>query len=96
MGSAAPVPSAYMAQVQWQMACTGRQWCDLASYQPMFPAAMQLVVRRIERNDGLIEELEAQVTAFLDEVDNEYRVLMTAYDPMRAFQDAHAFLEAAE
>jgi putative phage-type endonuclease len=92
----AQVPADYVMQCQWEMACARRAWSDFVSYQPDFPASMQLVIRRIERDQEYIAELEEQAALFLDEVDTQYRTLMTAYEPLRAFQDAHAFLEAAE
>jgi predicted phage-related endonuclease len=62
------VPSKYIAQIQWQLACTGRQWCDFASYDPRLPESMRLFVLRVQRDDAAIAELEAQVTEFLAEV----------------------------
>jgi putative phage-type endonuclease len=29
----------YVTQMQWQMACTGRDWCDFVSFDPRLPAA---------------------------------------------------------
>jgi putative phage-type endonuclease len=62
------IPDKYETQMQWQMACTTRQWCDFASYNPAFPEHLRLYVRRIMRDDTLIAELEKQVTLFLDQV----------------------------
>lgn len=59
----------YLLQMQWQMACTERQWCDFASYDPRMPIEMQLHVTRVERDDDLIAEIAAEVTAFLNEVE---------------------------
>jgi len=58
----------YVLQMQWQMACTGRQWCDFASYDPRFPEAMRLYVSRLQRDDAVIGALEKDVTDFLAEV----------------------------
>lgn len=63
-----PIPDKYIKQMQWQMACTGRQWCDFASFDPRLPDAMQLHVQRVARNDALIAEMEAAVFEFLREV----------------------------
>lgn len=65
----ASVPGKYVMQAQWQMACTGRLWCDLVSFDPRLPAEMQLWLRRIERDDGEIARLEAEVRTFLAELD---------------------------
>jgi putative phage-type endonuclease len=62
-------PSKYIPQMQWQMACTGRKWCDFVSYNPDFPESLQLFVVRVERDDTLIKELEDGVKKFLSEVD---------------------------
>jgi len=59
----------YLKQIQFQMACTGRDWCDLAYFSPDFPEEMQLVVRRFDRDPALIETMEAEIIAFLGEVD---------------------------
>lgn len=62
-------PSKYIPQMQWQMACTGRKWCDFVSFNPDFPENLQLFVVRVERDDTLIQELEDGVKKFLSEVD---------------------------
>lgn len=61
--------SDYVAQVQWQLWILGRGWCDLVVYDPrLADARMDTFVQRIERDDGLIKRLEAEVPAFLAEV----------------------------
>lgn len=62
------VPGKYIQQMQWQMACTGRQWCDFVSFDPRMPEAMRLFVKRLNRDPKMIEELETEVRAFLDEI----------------------------
>ncbi len=63
------IPEKYVKQMQWQMACTGRAWCDFASYDPRLPVAMQLHVERIERDDAMIAALETEITDFIAELD---------------------------
>ena len=63
------VPSKYIPQMQWQLACTGAKWVDFISYNPNFPVELQLFVSRVERDNDYIAELEAEVVKFLDEVD---------------------------
>ena len=63
------VPSKYIPQMQWQLACTGAKWVDFISYNPNFPDTMQLFVARVERDNDYIAELEAEVIKFLDEVE---------------------------
>jgi len=61
--------NAYYYQMQWQMACTGQQWCDFVSYDPRFPEKHQLVIHRVPRDDEMIWELEVQVDLFQHEVE---------------------------
>lgn len=63
------VPDKYHVQMQFQMACTGRQWCDFASFDPRLPERMRLFVRRFHRDTIRIAELERQARIFLEEVD---------------------------
>ena len=62
-------PTQYQPQMLWQMACTGRQWCDFVSYCPDLPEPLQLFVVRFPRDNGRIEEMEKEVTQFNAEVD---------------------------
>lgn len=63
------VPGNYWTQMQWQMACTGRKWCDFVSFDPRLPADLQLWVRRVERDDDAIESMERDVSDFLSELE---------------------------
>jgi putative phage-type endonuclease len=63
------VPAAYKNQMQWQMACTGRDWCDFVSFRPDLPEHLQLFIIRFKRDPARILELETAVIAFLDGVD---------------------------
>lgn len=69
----------YMTQMQWQMACTGRAWCDWVSFDPRLPEDMQLHVQRVDRNGDKIKELEAAVIEFLAELDETVSKLRTMY-----------------
>lgn len=64
----APIDRKYVYQMQWQMACTGRDWCDFASFDPRLPPAMQLHVTRVHRDEEQLILIEKEVTAFLSEV----------------------------
>jgi putative phage-type endonuclease len=77
--------SRYVKQMQWQMACTGRQWCDWVSYDPRMPGEMQMFVCRVTRCDDAIADLEKQVSEFLAEVDDTVNRLVKLYRlPMAA------------
>ncbi len=62
------VPERYILQMQWQMACTARQWCDFVSYDPRMPENLRLFVKRVNRDDVLILDLEDKVREFLADV----------------------------
>jgi putative phage-type endonuclease len=51
------VPSKYIPQIQWQLASTGRQWCDFCSFDPRLPTELQLFVKRVPRDDAYIQML---------------------------------------
>ena len=57
------IPRKYVLQMQWQMECTGRKWCDFVSYDPRMPAHMQLFVKRMSRDQQLIESIKTEVIA---------------------------------
>lgn len=66
----------YVTQVQWQLACTGRAWCDFVSFDPRFPEDMQIWVHRIEADPMRIVGLEVDISAFLHEVDQRLAQLL--------------------
>jgi putative phage-type endonuclease len=63
------VPEQYVPQMMWQMAVTGRQWCDFVSFHPDFPDPLDLFVCRLIRDDSMIAAMEAEAKKFLDEVE---------------------------
>jgi predicted phage-related endonuclease len=65
------VPGKYITQMQWQMACTGRPWCDFVSFDDRLPERLQMFVKRVQRDDKRIAKLEAEVRKFLAEVDEK-------------------------
>ena len=69
----------YLLQMQVQMACTGRDWCDFVSFDPRMPLELQLHVQRVNRDDKLIAEIEAEVGDFLAEVDATVADLRARY-----------------
>jgi predicted phage-related endonuclease len=73
------VPEKYVTQMQWQMACTERAYCDFVSYDPRLPVEMRLFVSRVERDDKAIAEMEKAVAGFLAELDEKVARLCAAY-----------------
>ena len=73
------VPGRYQIQMLWQMACTGRAWCDFVSFDPRLPANMQLFVARVERDEKKLVEISGEVEAFLGELDQKIQKLTEKY-----------------
>ena len=69
------VPSKYNTQMQFQMACTERDWCDYVVFDPRMPAKAQLFIKRVERDNVFIKEMEAEIVNFLAEVNVQIQQL---------------------
>ena len=63
------MPEDHIYQVQGNMAVTGRAWWDFVSFDPRLPEGLSLYVQRIERDEETCKFIEAEVAAFLAEVD---------------------------
>ena len=61
------VPGKYLHQMRHGLWITGAQWCDFVSFNPTFPAKLQLVMARVTR-DG-VDEYAKAAQSFLLEVD---------------------------
>jgi len=69
------LPSRYISQVQWQIACTGADYANFVSYNPNFEPKLQLMYVEVERDNEYIEMLEEEVSIFLLEVDEVINTL---------------------
>jgi hypothetical protein len=74
------VPQKYQTQMQWQMACTGRKWVDFISYDPRLPDNFQVFIKRVERDDAAIANMEKEVIDFLKELDAKIVDLQEAFN----------------
>lgn len=80
-----PIAGKYEKQMMWQMACTGRRWCDFVSYDPRLPELMRLHIVRLHRDDQIIASLERHVREFLDaEVDAKITALTLLFSQRTA------------
>ena len=77
----------YFAQMQMQMACTGRKWCDFVSFDPRLPGDLSIFIHRVERDEAFITEMENEIKAFLAELD-------ATVEALRHYNDAPAKEEA--
>ena len=70
------VPSKYNTQMQFQMACTERSWCDFVSFDNRLPQDLQLFVKRVPRDNMYIRLMEEEIIKFLNELDIKIAQLM--------------------
>lgn len=78
------VPGKYETQMQFQMACTGRAYCDFVSYDPRMPENMRLFIKRVPRDDARIKELESEIASFLLELAVKLSQLNSLYGEKEA------------
>lgn len=65
------VPTEYLRQIQHELWITGAQWCDFLSFDPRWPAHLQVFLTRVTRNSLDMKAYEQAALAFLKEVDVE-------------------------
>ena len=70
------VPGKYNTQMQFQMACTGRKWCDFVSFDNRLPEELQLFVTRVPRDEVFIRLIESEIVQFIAELDDKINKLM--------------------
>lgn len=67
----------YWWQMQHQMACTGRQWCDFVSFDDRLPDSLQLFVARVDRDDQAISEMMDEILEFAGELEALEQSMLT-------------------
>ena len=65
------IPIKYFCQMQMQMVCTGRKWCDFVSFDPRMPEGAQLFVQRLHRDENFVKKMEEEISKFLVELDRK-------------------------
>ena len=70
------VPGKYFTQMQFQLACTGREWCDFVSFDNRLPPELQMFVKRVPRDEVYIRLIEAEIVQFIAELDDKINKLM--------------------
>jgi len=62
------VPDEYYKQIQFQLWVTNRKWCDYVSYGDEMPENAQLFIKRIERDEEVINEIIERVEQIEDDI----------------------------
>lgn len=78
------VPAKYETQMQFQMSCTGRKYCDFVSYDPRMPENMRLFIKRVNRDDKTIAAIESEIASFLLEMAVKLSELNSLYGEKEA------------
>lgn len=71
----------YLLQMQTQLLCTDRAWCDFVSFDPRLPEAEQIWIERVFRDEDVIAQIEAETKKFLTELNEivtAFRQLVTS------------------
>jgi putative phage-type endonuclease len=68
-------PMKYYIQMQAQMACTDRKWCDFVSFDPRMPDRSKLFIKRVMRDKDFIIEMQSEIYKFLEEVATEVNLM---------------------
>lgn len=78
------IPKGYHDQMQWQMECTGRAWCDFVSYDPRLPESMQMHVQRVMRDDDYLNEIRPEIVKFLADLTALENDLRTRFEAQKS------------
>ena len=65
----------YMLQMQWQMACAGRLWCDFVSYDNRLPEEYRQCIIRVDRDEILCAEMNLEIQIFLGHLVDQMHLL---------------------
>jgi putative phage-type endonuclease len=65
------VPEKYNTQMQWQMACTQRHWCDYVSFDPRMAEGLQLFIKRVEFDPVYVGKLDKEIINFLLDLEDK-------------------------
>ena len=67
------LPKQYNLQIQFQLACTKRAWCDFVAYHP--ESDHSLYVKRVLPDVDLIKNIHEKAIIFVGEVEEKYRAM---------------------
>jgi len=65
------IPLKWQTQIQMQLDCTGRKWCDFVCYDPRMPEGGQLYIQRVERDEIFIATMREMIVTFIRELNED-------------------------
>lgn len=77
---AGKVPSKYMIQMQVQMMCCGRDWCDFVSFDPRMPGDMNFWMQRVHADHAMQTDIATEVIKFLGDLDHKLQQLREKFN----------------
>lgn len=73
------IDKGYMLQMQWQMECAGRKWCDFVSFNPSLPETMQMHITRVDFDPLLVVDIKKAVSDFTSAMNEKIEKLIAKY-----------------
>ena len=74
------IPTNHITQMQMQLACTQRDWCDYVVFDPRMPPKAKLFIKRINRDKVFIDLMEKEIILFLKDVESNYQSISSFID----------------
>ena len=73
------IPLKYQLQMQLQLMCCQREWCEFVSYDPRLPEEMKLWTQTFAYNESMAEMLETEINKFNEELFETERQLRSKF-----------------
>lgn len=65
------VPTVYVPQIQGQLMCTGRQWCDFMAFHP----DVKPLIIRVNRDEEMISNIQTKLEFAVKEVKEQLKIV---------------------
>jgi len=69
------IPADYRRQMQWGLHISGREWCDYVVYSPAVKNTVPLIVRRLDRDEKEIAEMDSEADEFIKDMLRVYEAV---------------------
>lgn len=71
------IPTNHITQMQMQMACCQKDWCDYVVFDPRMPPKAKLFIKRINKDKTFINLMEKEIISFLKEVEINHQSILS-------------------
>ena len=69
------VPKEYVAQLQWELFITGRQWTKFVSFDPRMPEELRLAILNVEADESFQADMVDKVDKFIADMESDLQRL---------------------